>query len=262
MNLQTIIADIDQSLFSFQPQTVIHFGKTKNIQIPVLVDLGRGRKPTSVEIAEKQFEIYISLLVEQTKLEIEREIEQEKKANEIFRATLEKEFAEKEKQMLAKLEVTNTQKTRNIKAYYKGVSRFGIVLLVLTSLFAFAMNWINFQHFFGVPFAELFGGGALWVSGLISLMLAFSFGFFAMLKNAKMVKKTFWLLPADLAIAFIVTNLKLDATIFVWVSSIVFIAYLLQFGFIIYELSRLFVGEGIKGDESSHYERIFGTLFE
>jgi ABC-type Na+ efflux pump permease subunit len=122
---------------------------------------------------------------------------------------------------------------------------------------------VNFTHFFGKPFAELFGQiGSKIVSALISVMLAFSFGFFAMLKNQKMVAKTFWLLPADLAIAFILTNLQLSETVFMWVSSFIFIAYLIQFAFIIFELSRLFVGKGIEGKETEHYEKVFGTLFE
>lgn len=264
IQLQHIIAGIPAEQMKFTDHTVTAEGRSKVIQIAEQVK-PQGR-PSATDLTNGELiSLYNQFLVEKTERGIIDEIANEALQTEIARKKTEAEFAEKEAELLKKYNIVLSATEKKQTKFTKGIAWTGITLMLLTVIFAFSINFINLEEFFGEAMREKFGFFGNVMVGFVSILIAVSFAFFSTLKNRKMVSKTLWILPADLLLSFLIATDIFDGVGGYWMNVfkvIVILIYVTQMYFILINISNLFVGTGIPaGKEKEHYENVFNKIF-
>lgn len=265
MQLEKIISTIPSDQINFIDYTVTYNGRSKVIKVAEQMK-PQGRPSALDTVNGKQIDLYNQFLVEQTEFEIAKTMAEEEKAQEDLELQLQKKYEEKEAELKARFNLVQSRSEKKKADFTKSIVRTGVTLLALIGVFSFAINFINLETFFGDTMGDKFGSIlANFILIVISLLISVSFAFFAVLRNGKMVKKTLWILPADLLLAFFISTGILSGAPEMWIIGFKLLTCLIYVGqiyFIALEISNLFVGTGIeKGKEKEHYEKVFNTIF-
>jgi hypothetical protein len=244
-----LIVTLDQSKIQWEAQVVTHMGKSVEVQVPNWVKGKRGPDSATDTLAFNNIALYTEELIEQTKGNIEKQIQ----LDELLES---EKFSKLEQELEAARGLSKTKPQK----LNRGIAWLGITLLGLATIFTFLMNIINVNHFFFHTFEELVSKGFAWVCVvLISVLMAGATPFFVLLKNQKMVTKTIWIIPLDLIIAFLIANDVIPTEHLTFFNTITIIIYAGAMLAIIYSISSLFIGKGIE-NEKEHYEGIFNSL--